>query len=306
MGRSRSRDRKRRKRRSRSEESAERSREREKRRRRQQNQYLNNHGKQKAAQLKAQNEGLDGGGPKTMFWDGFQWIPKAEGAATGDHTTTRKLRRLYLGNLPYHLGITEEMFQKTLRDAMIERGICADRDENPVLHVWFARDKGQNYGFVEIGTAEEAERVLSLDGLSCLGVPITIKRPNDFVGVPTTAGAGPLALTAPPPAMSSKIVVISGVLKNPDTCGSEEYKDVLEDMVEGCGAHGKIVKQMILSPQLQSKFPDFQAGQVFLEFATQEESENCARKMCHRKYDGNQIVLTSCSEGQWERLKVFA
>ena len=57
-----------------------------------------------------------------------------------------------------------------LFDTMKERGLCNDPNQNPVLHVWFARDKGANYGFCEIASMEETDRALQLDGMMVLGV----------------------------------------------------------------------------------------------------------------------------------------
>merc|ERR1719281_1393731 len=116
-----------------------------------------------------------------MFWDGFQWVPRAASADGSDVNATRKMRRLYLGNLPYHLGVTEDSFSTQLYNTMKERGLCNDSEQNPIQHVWFAREKGANYGFVEMASVEETERALGLDGLLVCGVPITIKRINDSV-----------------------------------------------------------------------------------------------------------------------------
>lgn len=304
MGRSRSRERRHKKkaRRSRSEESAARSRSREKRRRKAQNKYLSKQG-----QARAQAAGISD--KKSMFWDGFQWVPKADASNTGDHNATRKLRRLYLGNLPYHLGITEEMFANTLYEAMKSRGLCENPNENPVLHVWFARDKGQNYGFVELATSVESERVLTLDGLVCLGVPIVIKRPNDFLGNPQL-----LALTQggaetgdKQPSAESRIVEVVEVAEA--HADSEEFADVLEDMVERLGQHGKIHKSVIITPSLKREegFPDAVAtGSVFLEFGTIEEADTCIRKVSGVKYDGKPITMASCAEPQWDVLRRFA
>merc|ERR1712048_1325881 len=91
--------------------------------------------------------------------DGFQWVPRADtNVNPNDPNVSRKLRRLYLGNLPYHLGVTEDSFSKQLFDTMKERGMCNDPNQNPVLHVWFARDKGANYGFCEVASIEATER----------------------------------------------------------------------------------------------------------------------------------------------------
>merc|ERR1719359_1276660 len=173
------------KRRSASSESAERSREREKRRRKQQQQYVNKNRKPEGGPGGAPpgTPGLADAGGQRMFWDGFQWVPRADTAVNpNDPNVSRKMRRLYLGNLPYHLGVTEDTFSKQLYDTMKERGMCNDPNQNPVLHVWFARDKGANYGFCEIASIEETDRALQLDGMLVLGVPVSIKRPADATG----------------------------------------------------------------------------------------------------------------------------
>jgi len=299
MGRSRSRRRGRKNKRSRSEESAARSRSREKKRRKAQNKYLSKQGQQRAQAAGIQEK-------KSMFWDGFQWVPKADAANTGDHNATRKLRRLYLGNLPYHLGISEETFAQTLYEAMKSKGMCENPNENPVLHVWFARDKGQNYGFVELATSVESEKVLGLDGLMCLGVPITIKRPNDFLGNPQL-----LALTqqdgAPQTNVQSRIVEVAEVANA--SADADEFNDVHDDMLEGCGAHGKVVKSLIVTPKLKetSGFPQQASlGSVFLEFTSNQEAENCIRNMSHRKYDGKNIAMASCPDNLWNELQGWA
>merc|ERR1711939_180083 len=164
-------------------ESAERSREREKRRRKQQQEHVN---KNRAPGAVPGVPAAPGG--QRMFWDGFQWVPRADtNVNPNDPNVSRKLRRLYLGNLPYHLGVTEDTFSKQLYDTMKERGMCNDPNQNPVLHVWFARDKGANYGFCEIASIEETDRALQLDGMMVLGVPVSIKRPADAVSGPMGA-----------------------------------------------------------------------------------------------------------------------
>merc|ERR1719446_1735555 len=226
---------KKKKKRSASSESAERSREREKRRRKQQQQYVNKNRKPDAA---------GGGAPaagQSMFWDGFQWVPRADtGGAANDINANRKNRRLYLGNLPYHLGVTEDAFSKQLYETMRDRGMCNDPNQNPVLHVWFARDKGANYGFTEVSSIEETERALQLDGMLVLGVPVSIKRPNDAVnptgmigGVPVgmqsmaMPGQGPmLALPAVQVNATSPVIQINEILKVDDKTTKDDYNDV--------------------------------------------------------------------------------
>merc|ERR1711865_869360 len=153
----------------------------EKKRRKQQQQYVNKNRTPGAPGAPGAAPALpDAAGGQRMFWDGFQWVPRADTAVNpNDPNVSRKMRRLYLGNLPYHLGVTEDSYSKQMYETMKERGMCNDPNQNPVLHVWFARDKGANYGFCEIASIEETDRALQLDGIMVLGVPVSLKRPTD-------------------------------------------------------------------------------------------------------------------------------
>jgi len=298
------------KKRSASSESAERSREREKRRRKQQQQYVNkNRGPAGAGPA-----GAAGGTGQSMFWDGFQWVPRADtGSAGNDINANRKNRRLYLGNLPYHLGVTEDAFSKQLYETMRDRGMCNDPNQNPVLHVWFARDKGANYGFCEVASIEETERALQLDGMLVLGVPVSIKRPNDAVnpvgmigGVPVgmqgmaMPGQGPmLALPAVQVNATSPVIQINEILKVDDKTTKDDYTDVQEDMTEGCGAHGKLVGVLIIRPEHAQGRPGLKPGDVYLQCATTDDATKIMRAMGHRKYDGRQINMTSFEESKF-------
>merc|ERR1711939_1121392 len=290
-------------------ESAERSREREKRRRKQQQEHVN----------KNRAPGAVPGVPaaaagQRMFWDGFQWVPRADtGAAAADPNASRKSRRLYLGNLPYHLGVTEDTFSKQLYDTMKERGMCNDPNQNPVLHVWFARDKGANYGFCEIASIEETDRALQLDGMMVLGVPVSIKRPNDAVspmgmvgglqpGMAMPAAGGMLALPAMQVQATSSTIRIEELLRVDASTTKEDYDDVVEDMNEGCGAHGKIKNVFIVRSQHSANKPELKAGDVFLQCGSIDDATKIMRAMGHRKYDGRQIQVTSYEDAQWYSL----
>merc|ERR1711865_32635 len=297
------------KRRSASSESAERSREREKKRRKQQQQYVNKNRTPGAPGAPGAAPALpDAAGGQRMFWDGFQWVPRADTAVNpNDPNLSRKMRRLYLGNLPYHLGVTEDTFSKQLYDTMKERGMCNDPNQNPVLHVWFARDKGANYGFCEIASIEETDRALQLDGMMVLGVPVSIKRPNDGnspmgmvgglqPGMAMPAAGGMLALPAMQVQATSSIIRIEELLRVDSGTGKEDYDDVVEDMNEGCGAHGKMNKVFIVRPEMGSKDAEVKPGDVFLNCASVDDATKILRAMGHRKYDGRQIQMKSFDE----------
>merc|ERR1711879_1108859 len=255
--------------------------------------------------------GLDGG--QRMFWDGFQWVPRADtNVNPNDPNVSRKLRRLYLGNLPYHGGITEDSFTKQLYETMRDRGMCNDPNQNPVLHVWFARDKGANYGFCEISSIEETDRALQLDGMIVLGVPVSIKRPSDATSPVGMLGgvavgmqgampgqAGMLALPAAQVNATSPIIRIDEILKVDDKTTKDDYSDVVEDMREGCGPHGKLLGVLIVRPEHATTRPGLKPGDVYLQCQTTDDATKVMRAMGHRKYDGRQISMTSFDEGKF-------
>jgi len=299
------------KRRSASSESAERSREREKRRRKQQQQYVNKNRKPEGGPAGAPAL-ADAGAGQRMFWDGFQWVPRADTAINpNDPNVSRKMRRLYLGNLPYHLGVTEDTFSKQLYDTMKERGMCNDPNQNPVLHVWFARDKGANYGFCEIASIEETDRSLQLDGMMVLGVPVSIKRPSDSnspagmvgglqPGMAMPAAGGMLALPAMQVQATSSIIRIEELLRVDASTSKEDYDDVVEDMNEGCGAHGKLKNVFMVRKDHENPAkPDLRAGDVFLQCGSIDDATKIMRAMGHRKYDGRQIQMKSFEDDKW-------
>eukprot|EP00928_Gymnodinium_smaydae_P081490 TRINITY_DN64_c0_g1_i1.p2 TRINITY_DN64_c0_g1~~TRINITY_DN64_c0_g1_i1.p2 ORF type:complete len:324 (-),score=99.81 TRINITY_DN64_c0_g1_i1:89-1060(-) len=301
-------DRKKKKKRSASSESAERSREREKRRRKQQQEHVNKNRAPTPGAPAVGGVGAAGAGQR-MFWDGFQWVPRADTSVNpNDPNVSRKLRRLYLGNLPYHLGVTEDSFSKQLYDTMKERGFCNDPNQNPVLHVWFARDKGANYGFCEIASIEETERAIQLDGMLVLGVPVSIKRPSDAVSPAGMVGGmgnnpqagGMLALPGMQVQATSTVIQIEQILKVDGSTAKEDYDDVVEDMNEGCGAHGKLNGVFIIRPEHAQKQPQVRPGDVFLRCHSVDDATKIMRAMGHRKYDGRQIQMKSYEEAQYQ------
>merc|ERR1712098_285457 len=95
---------------------------------------------------------------------------------------------------------------------------------------------------------------------------------------------------------------IDQILKVDSKTTSEDYDDVLEDMNEGCGAHGKVKHVLIVRPEHVQKVAELQAGDVFLQIGSVDEATKIMRAMGHRKYDGRQINMKSCEESKFENL----
>jgi len=289
----------------------------------------------------ADSEGKE---PVRLFWDGFQWVAK-----TGHSTalqndpalmnSTRKMRRLYFGNLPLHLGLTETSFQEIVWEEMKRRGFCNSPEDNPVLCVWFAKDKG-NYGFVEFASVDETERALTMDGMMCIGVPLKVSRPNDYstattqqsqamaimgqqsaqllqmqqAGVPVTPEMATSMVGAiPPPPVSSDMIgppknnnCISRVIRILEVVYSDsveeitDYDEVLEDVKQGCAQHGRVLNAVIISPENKGNLP-YGLCDVFLEFENIAGAEVCLSKMAGRKYEGRTIELVKVEMAEFEQ-----
>lgn len=270
--------------------SRERSRERERQRRRRQVECIRSTG---GFQKLADAEGRK---PVRLFWDGFQWVAKTttySAATMGDPAAmnnTRKLRRLYVGNLPLHLGLTESLFQDMLWLEMKQRGLCLNPNEQPVLCVWFAKDRG-SYGFIEFATVEETNRALQhLDGMLCMGVALRISRPNDYVGasgINSTAAPALLPAAAPP---LSPVVYFRQILQESDLEPEDTWESMLDDVCDGCRGNEerKIVSSAIIDPDKASKSP-YDTGDVFVQFETAEEAAQCIQAMTGRRYLGRPV-----------------
>eukprot|EP00922_Rhytidocystis_sp_ex-Travisia-forbesii_P050200 GHVS01074652.1.p1 GENE.GHVS01074652.1~~GHVS01074652.1.p1 ORF type:complete len:273 (+),score=54.03 GHVS01074652.1:147-965(+) len=119
-----------------------------------------------------------------VFWDGFQWVKKGEGLHEYDQemNSTRRARRLHIGNLPVSRDAQEEEFRTHMWAAMLANQLCdgAAASPCPILHVWFARDRGGSFGFIEMASVGAAHAALTLDGFSWKGSSIRINRPTDW------------------------------------------------------------------------------------------------------------------------------
>lgn len=153
-----------------SEEDHKRSRSREKARRRRQYETIQRY--------------CQPGGEQQVCWDGFQWVRKGDqrGDVMFDQNmnATRKARRLHIGNLPLLLEATEEELKQFLWDSMRLMSGKYLTGECPVLHVWFSKERGGNYGFVEMASVEDAQAAIALNPLVWKGQQLRINRPTDW------------------------------------------------------------------------------------------------------------------------------
>merc|ERR1711896_22259 len=85
------------------------------------------------------------------------------------------------------------------------------------------------------------------------------------------AAGGMLALPAMQVQATSSIIRIEEILKVDASTTKEDYDDVVEDMNEGCGQHGKIDKVNIVRPERAQQNSEIKAGDVFLQCKSMDD-----------------------------------
>lgn len=90
-----------------------------------------------------------------------------------------KSRRLYVGNIPYHVGITENGMVQ-LFSALFVAGFrpLSPGEPLPVTSFWLHSDG--KFGFMELRGDQEAVDCMQFNGLILHGRPLRVNRPSDF------------------------------------------------------------------------------------------------------------------------------
>jgi splicing factor U2AF subunit len=112
---------------------------------------------------------------------------------------TRQARRLYVGNMPSGMGITEQMLQEFFNTTVISLGLLTPQ---PVLSVWISAEG--NFCFVEFRAIRDATVCMNLlQGITLGGRVLKVGRPAGYV--------------APPPYLENFIVGIPADAYKPST-----------------------------------------------------------------------------------------
>jgi splicing factor U2AF 65 kDa subunit len=114
------------------------------------------------------------GGLQAGVGSGMRSGPQAQ-----TQTPQNKSRRLYVGNIPYHAGISENGMVQ-LFSAMYVAGFRAllPGEPLPVTSFWLHADG--KFGFMELRGDSEAVDMMQFNGLILHGRPLRVNRPSDF------------------------------------------------------------------------------------------------------------------------------
>jgi splicing factor U2AF subunit len=107
---------------------------------------------------------------------------------------TRHARRIYVGGIPPTAN--EADVNAFFNNAMLAVGGTNGAEGQPVVNVYINVEK--KFSFVEFRSVEEASNALALDGIVLDGVPVRIRRPNDY----NPSLAADLGPSTPNPAMN--------------------------------------------------------------------------------------------------------
>merc|ERR1712224_280303 len=75
--------------------------------------------------------------------------------------------------------------------------------------------------------------------------------------------------------------------------------DVVLDMKEGCGEHGRIRDACVVKKDMADPAKTLKAGDVFILCYSMEDATKIMRAMGHRKYDGRPITMKSWEDDKW-------
>jgi splicing factor U2AF subunit len=238
---------------------------------------------------------------------------------------TRPARKLYVGNLPTDMGLTEKMLVQFFTACLGGLGI---RTELPIMSAWINGD--QTFAFIECRSVQDATLALTLcDGLTLGGRQLRFGRPVDYklptkhllcycVGGPEPVGEVDVPYTMPnveqgtqayhlakalmkqetgsdpsntvlipaaPKSNKSRVLCLENCVSEDMISKNEDYIDIIEDIKEECETFGKLLQVVI--PRRGADPCGF--GRVFLRYEKQSGADKCRLKVNNREF-GDTVV----------------
>jgi len=250
---------------------------------------------------------------------------------------TRQARRLYVGNLPTGMGLTEKMLTEFFNATVTSLGI---KTPQPVLSCWLSSQG--TFCFVEFRGCQDANVCMSLlQGITLGGRSLRVGRPADYkpppphldnyiVGFPpgqTPPGAPsapgqmdlmmgmgnmlgfsnmPLAGPAPGPGPATRVLLLENMVQESELKDDEEFKDILADVREECEKHGKVEQVVVPRPFQESKTEDVQGprtgvgvGRIFVLFTEAESSMKAQQALNGRLFNENAVRASFYPESDY-------
>lgn len=249
---------------------------------------------------------------------------------------TRPARKLYVGNLPTNMGLTEKMLVQFFTACLSGLGI---RTELAIMSAWINGD--QTFAFIECRSVQDATLALTLcDGLTLGGRQLRFGRPVDYklpskhllcycvggpepvgeTNVPYTmpnveegtaayhlakalmkqeTGADPAAtvlIPAAPKSNKSRVLCLENCVTEAMIGKNEDYIDIIEDIREECETFGKLLQVII--PRRGADPCGF--NRVFLRYEKQSGADKCRLKVNNREFGDTVVKCSYFSEATFK------
>eukprot|EP01083_Nonionella_stella_P280488 954194_1 len=231
---------------------------------------------------------------------------------------TRQARRLYVGNLPVGVGLTEQIITEFFKSTSKTIGIATPQ---PVMSSWLSSEG--TFCFVEFRSVQDCTSALSLlEGLQLGGRTLRFGRPVDYKPPPSHLANYVLGHPEnPPPRVNvtrslgntlqrvpdlptsnassehknlTKVVVLTNMVKKAELADPVEYVDLLTDIKQECSKYGDLIKIMI--PRVGDTPRDRGLGKVFLYYERLSSASRAHSVLDGRAFSGNRIQASFLNE----------
>jgi len=232
---------------------------------------------------------------------------------------TRQARRIYVGNLPIGIGLTDAQVTEFFNTAMMAAGL-AQGGTPPVISTWLSSEG--KFGFVEFRSPEEATSALMLDGCNFMGRTLRLGRPKDYMpidsaggstaalGMPlgfglgmassaTSANALPLGIRQPiaAPTPTTVLVLLNMVTKE-EVMNDEDYLDIVDDVRDECSKFGSVVDLVIPRPVDGVDSPG--QGKAFVKFTQPSEAQKAYDALSGRRFSNRTVIASYLEESKFD------
>jgi len=236
---------------------------------------------------------------------------------------TRQARRLYVGNLPVGMGLTDQILTQFFSSTVTSLGITTP---HPVLSVWLSAE--QTFCFVEFRSVQDTNLCLQLlQGISLGNRTLRIGRPSEYAELPEhlkdyvvplaqvpalstmpnplnpaagldpslgLIGMGPVLPILPTFTPESKALSLENMLTEEDYADDEEYDDIVADITEECEQFGKVIGVVV--PRKKGA-PGFL--RAYILFDSVESCKGSRSKLNGKLFNGRQVKATFFDESKF-------
>lgn len=122
-------------------------------------------------------------------------------------SATRQARRLYVGGIP--AGVSSDSVVALFNSELRSRGLCQSVND-PVISAQVNTER--HFAFIELRSVDGTTAALNLDGISCFGSCLRVRRPRDYMSPNSTTSASSQNVSGDH--LSANSIFISGIPSN--------------------------------------------------------------------------------------------